>query len=104
MATMLDRLRQVLSGDAPPAPVATLIGFTLREVERGRAVIDLEADARDANPMGTLHGGVLCDIADAAMGVAYASTLDEGETFATVELKINFSSRCGRESSRPRAV
>src|SRR3989442_7448104 len=40
--------------------------------------------------MGTLHGGVLCDIADAAMGMAWASTLDEGETFTTLELKINF--------------
>jgi uncharacterized protein (TIGR00369 family) len=40
--------------------------------------------------MGTLHGGVLCDIADAAMGVAYRSTLAEGETFTTIELKINF--------------
>src|SRR3981081_2946335 len=40
--------------------------------------------------MGTLHGGVLCDIADAAMGVAYASTLSETESFTTLELKINF--------------
>jgi uncharacterized protein (TIGR00369 family) len=40
--------------------------------------------------MGTLHGGVLCDIADAAMGMAYASSLGEGETFTTLELKINF--------------
>jgi uncharacterized protein (TIGR00369 family) len=40
--------------------------------------------------MGTLHGGVLCDIADAAMGAAYRSTLAEGETFTTIELKINF--------------
>jgi uncharacterized protein (TIGR00369 family) len=40
--------------------------------------------------MGTLHGGVLCDVADAAMGVAYASTLREGESFTTLELKINF--------------
>ena len=40
--------------------------------------------------MGTLHGGILCDIADAAMGMAYASTLDEGESFTTLELKINF--------------
>jgi uncharacterized protein (TIGR00369 family) len=40
--------------------------------------------------MGTVHGGVLCDIADAAMGIAYAATLDEGETFTTLELKINF--------------
>jgi uncharacterized protein (TIGR00369 family) len=40
--------------------------------------------------MGTLRGGVLCDLADAAMGVAYRSTLAEGETFTTIELKINF--------------
>jgi uncharacterized protein (TIGR00369 family) len=40
--------------------------------------------------MGTLHGGILCDVADAAMGVAYASTLGEGETFTTLEMRINF--------------
>jgi hypothetical protein len=40
--------------------------------------------------MGTLHGGMLCDIADAAMGIAFASTLAPDESFTTVELKINF--------------
>jgi len=37
-----------------------------------------------------LHGGILCDIADAAMGMAFASTLTAEESFTTVELKINF--------------
>ncbi len=50
----------------------------------------MEADERHHNPMGTLHGGIYCDLADAAMGYAYAATLGEGETFTTVELKINF--------------
>jgi uncharacterized protein (TIGR00369 family) len=40
--------------------------------------------------MGTLRGGILCDIADAAMGMAYASNLKEGESFTTLELEINF--------------
>jgi uncharacterized protein (TIGR00369 family) len=40
--------------------------------------------------MGTLHGGILCDIADAAMGIAFASTLAPDESFTTIELKINF--------------
>lgn len=53
----------------------------LTAVESGRAVVELAADDRHANPMGTLHGGTLCDIADAAMGMAYASMLEEGETF-----------------------
>jgi uncharacterized protein (TIGR00369 family) len=45
---------------------------------------------RHSNPMGTLHGGILCDIADAAMGLAHASLLGEGESFTTLELKMNF--------------
>jgi uncharacterized protein (TIGR00369 family) len=87
---MLDELHQLVDGKLPPPPIATLIGFTLSAVTPGEAVIELAAGRQHANPMGTLHGGVLCDIADAAMGVAYASTLAEGETFTTLELKINF--------------
>jgi len=50
----------------------------------------LAAGPQHANPMGTLHGGILCDIADAAMGMAFASTLAPEESFTTVELKVNF--------------
>jgi len=90
MATLLEAIRMVMRGALPPPPIARLIGFAPTEVEPGRAVIAFEAGPQHANPMGTLHGGVLCDIADAAMGIAYAATLAEGETFATLELKINF--------------
>lgn len=90
MAKIMDQLQRLVRGEVPPPPVASLIGFRLTAVEPGRAVIELDAQARHANPMGTLHGGVLCDIADAAMGMAYASNLDEGESFTTLELKINF--------------
>jgi len=48
--------------------------------------------------MGTLHGGILCDLADAAMGFAFARTLALGESFTTLELKINFP----RPYSKPR--
>ena len=90
MAKIMDQLQRLVRGEVPPPPVASLIGFRLTAVEPGRAVIELDAQARHANPMGTLHGGVVCDIADAAMGMAYASNLDEGESFTTLELKINF--------------
>jgi len=64
MSTLFDLAQRICRGDSLPPPVA--------------------------NPMGTLHRGVLCDIADAAMGMAYTSTLGEGETCTTLELKINF--------------
>jgi len=70
--------------------VAQLIGFEAKEIANGRATVMLAAGPQHANPMGTLHGGILCDIADAAMGMAFASTLGPEESFTTVELKINF--------------
>jgi uncharacterized protein (TIGR00369 family) len=71
-------------------PIAQLVGFHLTDYEKGRAVFELEAGPQHANPMGTLHGGILCDVADAAMGTAVATTLEQGESFTTLELKINF--------------
>ncbi len=71
-------------------PVARLIGFATKDIGDGRATVTLAAGPKHANPMGTLHGGILCDIADAAMGMAFASTLAADESFTTVELKINF--------------
>lgn len=76
--------------DRNDVPVARLIGFEAKEIADGRAIVTLAAGRQHANPMGTLHGGILCDIADAAMGMAFASTLAPDESFTTVELKINF--------------
>jgi uncharacterized protein (TIGR00369 family) len=72
-----------------PAPIGKFLGLMITSSGAGRATVDFEASGRYANPMGTLHGGVLCDLADAAMGVAYLSILAEGETFTTIDLKIN---------------
>jgi uncharacterized protein (TIGR00369 family) len=90
MATILELAQKVQRGEVPPPPIGRLLGFALKAVEPGHAVFEMEADERHHNPMGTLHGGIFCDLADAAMGYAYAATLGEGEAFTTVELKINF--------------
>ena len=90
MSTAQEITRKIISGEAPPPPIAQLIGFHLVSAGEGAAVFEMDADERHWNPMGTLHGGVLCDIADAAMGIAYAANLAEGESFTTLELKISF--------------
>ncbi len=95
---VLEAIQRTLRGETVdgfpmklPPPVALLIGFEPVAVERGAAVFRLEARRdKHANPMGTLHGGILCVVVDGAMGMACASLLDEGESFTTLELKINF--------------
>lgn len=106
MITMLEQGRQILRGELAAFPVARLVGLALKAIEPGRAVFEMHVDERHHNPMGTLHGGVYCDLADAAMGWAYGATLAEGESFTTIELKINFlrAVRQGRLTAEAKVV
>ena len=88
-----------VDGDAPgaesrfiyPPAIAKTLGFKLIEVGPGTATTEIVVDTdKHANPMGTIHGGVLCDIADAAIGTAHATSLEDGESFTSVDLQINF--------------
>src|SRR3954447_19814350 len=90
MATILELAQKMQRGEAPPPPIGRLLGLDLKVIEPGHAVFEMRADERHHNPMGTLHGGVYGDLADAAMGYAYAATLGQDESFTTVEFKIHF--------------
>ncbi len=71
-------------------PAAALVGFRMLSCEKGESLFEMKAGTKHHNPMGTVHGGILCTLADSAMGMAFASTLEDGETFTTLELKINY--------------
>jgi len=86
----LDVFREVMARGEQPVPLANLLGFRAVEVDAGRCVMELDSGPQHANIIGTLHGGVLATIADSAMGVAFAATLEAGERCTTVELRINF--------------
>ena len=87
---ILDRFQAIIRGEAEPPPVSKLVGFRMTEAGEGRVIFELEIDERHTSPPGSAHGGVLCDVADAAMGCAYGTLLDDSETWTTVELKINY--------------
>jgi uncharacterized protein (TIGR00369 family) len=72
-------------------PIAKTVGFSCSAAELGSATMEMDTDpSRHANPMGTLHGGILCDIADAAMGTAMSTTLEDDESFTSLDLTIKF--------------
>ncbi len=72
------------------APISQLIGFHVQPGPAGEAVVQLAVDERLHNSMGRVHGGVLAALSDAAMGIAFGRTLDEGQDFATIDLHIHF--------------
>ena len=90
MTTMLESITKMIESGKPIMPIADHLGFKIKSVEHGQAVIEFDMKKHHTNTMGTLHGGVLCTIADTAMGVVFASMLEEGESLTTLELKINY--------------
>jgi uncharacterized protein (TIGR00369 family) len=73
-----------------PPPVAELVGLDIVSAADGEAVFVLDVDERHENPMGFVQGGIICVLADAAMGFAFVTTLADGESFTTVEMKTSF--------------
>ncbi len=63
------------------------IGIRDVEAEDGQARLELDASEEHLNAAGTVHGGVLATLADAAMGAAARSALDD-DTVTTSQLTI----------------
>lgn len=92
MATLsgLDVLRLVISGELPQPPMAHLMDIRLVEVENGKTVFESIPGEFHYNPLGTVHGGFGATLLDSAMGCAVHSTLEAGDAYTTLELKVNF--------------
>lgn len=83
-------LEATRDGKADPPAIMKTLGIKVVSFGEGKASLSMKVDGRFHNPMGTLHGGIMTDIADASMGVALMSTLSGKESFTTLELKMNF--------------
>lgn len=72
------------------APISKLIGLEVQPGEAGEAEVFLNVGETMHNPMGFVHGGVIALLADAATGIAFGRTLDDQQSFATVEMKTSY--------------
>ena len=86
----MEIIQDMLDGKIPIPPIGRLLGIRLVDYCEGCTTLEIDVDERLYNPMGTLHGGVYCDIADAAMGISFFTTLDDDETYTTVDLNMTF--------------
>jgi uncharacterized protein (TIGR00369 family) len=85
----LSFLQGLIAGRFPAPPITKTMGFTLTEVENGRALFEGIASFDHYNPIGVVHGGWSATMLDSALGCAVHSTLKKGEAYTTLELKVN---------------
>jgi uncharacterized protein (TIGR00369 family) len=86
----LDYVQAIVKGELPPPPIAQTLQFELVEAAPGRAVFTCTPDESVYNPIGVVHGGLVCTLLDSAAGCALHTTLPQGKGYTSVEIKINY--------------
>ncbi|HRO59250.1 MAG TPA: PaaI family thioesterase [Burkholderiaceae bacterium] len=86
----IDYLRMMAAGEVPAAPMAGHIRMELVEVERGSVTFRCHPDESHFNPLGAVHGGLVCTLLDSALGCAAHTTLPAGTGYTSIEIKINY--------------
>jgi len=85
-----DKIYAAWKSGKPPSPAIGTLGIKVRDIKESHTLLEMDVDEHLHNLSGTMHGGVMVDIADAAMGIAVASTLKPEEDMTTIELKMSF--------------
>jgi len=100
----LEFLRAIRDGLLPPPPIASLLGFAATELERGYVVFEGTPDESVYNPIGTVHGGLVCTMADTVAACAVHTTLEAGVGYTSIDLNVSYTRPVTRDSGRLRAI
>ncbi|WP_075741366.1 MULTISPECIES: PaaI family thioesterase [Actinoalloteichus] len=83
-------LLRAARGHETSAGIGLLLGMRFEDIEDGRLTLRCRTRSQFANPLGTLHGGILATLLDSAMGCAVHTTLPGGIGYTSVDLAVKF--------------
>ena len=86
----IDYLQAMIDGELPQPPIGGLLQFAVVSAEPGRVVFACAPDESAYNPIGAIHGGLVCTLLDSVTGCAVHSTLPQGKGYTSVEIKVNY--------------
>lgn len=99
----LSFLKAIIDGTLPRPPIFELFAINGSEAEHRRVVFEGMPEFRHYNPIGSVHGGFAATMLDSALGCAIFSTLKRGDTWTTLELKINYVRAMTKDTGPVRA-
>ncbi|MBC7725250.1 MAG: GNAT family N-acetyltransferase [Burkholderiaceae bacterium] len=88
--TGLDYIRSMIDGTVPPPPIAALMRMAPVAAEIGMTTFECHPDESHYNPIGTVHGGLVCTLLDSVIGCAVHTTLPAGTGYTSIEIKVNY--------------
>ena len=90
MSDIIEKLKASFEKLKTQPNICLFLGITPVELKPGEATFEMTANPDHSNFTGTLHGGIMVDICDVAMGIAVATQLDESKSFTTVDLQMHY--------------
>ncbi|WP_394770457.1 PaaI family thioesterase [Lacisediminihabitans sp.] len=82
---------QALVDEAIPAPpIVHLMRMRPVAAEVGRVTFTCDPDESHYNPIGTVHGGLVCTLLDSVLGCAVQTTLPQGQGYTSLEIKVSY--------------
>ena len=88
--TGLDFMKRVAAGELPGAPIASHFAMQVLDVGSGTVTFQCTPDDSHYNPIGMVHGGLVCTLLDSALGCATHTTLEVGTGYTSIEIKVNY--------------
>jgi uncharacterized protein (TIGR00369 family) len=88
--TGLEFMQAILEERIPPAPIARLLGLRLTLVEAGLVRFACTPDSSVYNPIGVVHGGLVCTLLDSVAGCAVHTTLAAGMGYTSIDITVNY--------------
>ena len=86
----LELLSAVRDGALPPPPISRLFQMGVNAVEHGRVEFTCELDESAYNPIGVVHGGLVCTLLDTVVGCAVHTTLPVGTGYTSIDLNVSY--------------
>ena len=86
----LEFIRALIAGAVPPPPIVQLMRFQAVSADAGTVTFTCEPDESMYNPLGTVHGGLVCSLLDTVLGCATHTTLAKGLGYTSLEIKVNY--------------
>jgi uncharacterized protein (TIGR00369 family) len=86
----LETMEAIRDGILPPPPIAVLMQMGVSALEEGRVEFTCAVDESVYNPIGVVHGGLVCTLLDTVAGCAVHTTLPAGAGYTSIELKVSY--------------
>lgn len=86
----LEYIQGLIDGSIPAPPIVALMKMNAISAEVGKVVFTCDPDESMYNPIGTVHGGLVCTLLDSVLGCAAQTTLAAGQGYTSLEIKVSY--------------